>query len=185
MNTANGTFDKLVEETRRALESCRSGIADFKESQRQLWKQWAGAEVEVMLQSPAAAERYLHHADKYIRLAALGILVFHWQATKRIAATFEQMAFDDQDDEVRGAALVALGMCYAKSDDRRIEKLFATIVRDEKQSPEFRRIAYTNIFQVRGLTVDSWPQIGGTFNVPKDVDWAFVQEAENGVKVGQ
>lgn len=179
MRREEQSFRQLMEQAQKALVACHGDIADFKQSQYRLWQRWAGSDLAEMLETPHAAEGYLQHPDKYLRLAALGILVFHWSPTTVIAPTFERMAFADPDEEVRGSALVALGMCYAGTKDHRIEKLLATIVRDETQSAEFRRIAYGNLFQVRGLTVDLWPAVGTSFRFPEDVDWGFIACAES------
>jgi hypothetical protein len=84
------------------------------------------------------------------------------------------MALDDADGQVREVALLALGSCYHGSNDARIGRLLAGILKDASQPENFRKIAYTGLFQVRGLPVESWPEPKAV-RLEKDVDWSFVE----------
>lgn len=182
-----------LDELRRLLQSGKNVakmVSDVNNSTLQRWRSLAGAAVDLMLEDREQALRRLTDSDPKIRYVALSLLVSHWNSAKdqEFAQQCEKMAIDDTDNTVRSVALRILGQCYKNTDDARIGKLLAQVVRDELQTAECRAGAYLALFRLRGLFAD-WPgrnTIPPTvFRFPEHVDWAFVASFFDETRVHQ
>ncbi|MHC4180699.1 MAG: tetratricopeptide repeat protein [Planctomycetota bacterium] len=130
-----------------------------------------------MLESPQGAERFLEHPEPLVRMVAIEVLEHHWEPDPTLARACERMAFEDTDSVVRSIAIGVFASCYSYTDDPRVGRILATVVRDEKQPVEFRSAAYNGLFCLRGkvLTLDGLCGIPPTsVRFPEEVDWAFV-----------
>jgi len=168
------SFEEIIAGAKRDIQESQQIYARHKLAQKNHWERLVGPDVEDWLNNRATAEAILADPNPKRRLAALEILLHHWKPDPKLAAACEKMVFDDPDGQVRVVALFALGICYNGSLDFRIGKLLASIVNDAAQPENFRKAAYTGLFHVRGLPVQSWPD-PTTFRPDRDVDWAFVQ----------
>jgi len=154
--------------------------AAFQRAQHAYWRQLAGEHFEAMLGSERAAEQLLAHPDPHVRIAALEILCDHWHKhkDKDFAQRAETMAFEDADPSVRCIALSIWGACYRRTDDVRVGKMLAEIVRNASEPFKRRRAAYIALYGVRGklfpVPEDAAPDFLEHFRIPEDVDWSFV-----------
>jgi hypothetical protein len=167
-------FDEVIDGARRDLEQGQQTYARYKRTQKKLWEDLAGAGVDEWLQNRQAAAAHLSDPNPKRRLTALSILLHHWKPDDALAAASETMALTDPDSQVREIALIALRACYHGSNNARIGKLLADIVKDGSRPESVRKIAYAGLFQVRGLPIESWPELKA-IRLDHDVDWSFVQ----------
>src|SRR4051794_18914730 len=75
-------------------------------------KEKAGRHYETMQRGPRETERFLDHPDPDLRLAAMTMFGARWGSDERWRAACERMAWTEGDDEVRAAAISALGWHY-------------------------------------------------------------------------
>ncbi len=169
---SQAAFDELIAEAKRALKRNDEFKVRHAAAKRQLWEKLAGPLFDELLASRESAERHLGDANPNKRLAALMVLLDHWKPNAQLAQTCENLAFADNDSQVRGVALSGLGKCYAYTQDARVLRLLAGIVCDERQSKSFRNSAYIALFHVADVDARSLPEPGYRF--PDDVDWDFV-----------
>ena len=110
-------------------------------------------------------------------MVALEVLCHHWKPDTNLAHSSERMAFDDSDFHVRNIALIIFASCFEYTDDPRVGRVLAAIVRDEQQPTEFRSAAYNGLFPLRGKML-SWDGLYANpptdFPFPEGVDWLFV-----------
>src|SRR5439155_18152753 len=122
-------------------------------------------------------ERQLRNPTPDIRNVALEVLSFHWKQKGNFVATCETIAFDDPIPRIRAIALLCLARCYEATDDVRIGRLLASVVREESPYPDIRRAAYHGLFILRDLQL-TWPGLAARppteLRIPEDIDWAFV-----------
>jgi hypothetical protein len=144
------------------------------------WREEAGSAVDRMLQDRTEAERALKDSDWKVRCTALSILQHHWEldSGRDFAERCEDLGLHDVDPQVRGCALITLGMCYENTNDERIGKLLAEVVFNETEDSHARRGAYMGLYYLRGRAFQ-W--VGGSsdrphiIRVPDDFDWSFVK----------
>jgi len=133
-----------------------------------------------MLHSLEASIGFLANADARIRRAAICVIGMEWRPPpgSEFTALCERMALEDPDLDVRCAALGELGHLYMGTDDVRIGRLLAGIVRDEAQPNCCRLAAYLALFLLRGLVPPLLPldpkRAELPVRIPEDVDWSFV-----------
>ncbi|MCR4416021.1 MAG: tetratricopeptide repeat protein [Thermoguttaceae bacterium] len=159
-------------EADRALER-------FRANQRSHWEALAGPHLGEMLQSRENARQHLTNPDPRIRLAALQVLEHVWNPKPGddLSRECERMALEDADPQVRSSALFTLGACYHGTDDLRIGKLLAGVVRDDAQPSGCRQSAYLALYAIKrqrfpaGL-VRTLAQ--RSMRIPDEIDWAFV-----------
>ena len=110
-------------------------------------------------------------------MVALEILDSHWRPDSNLASTSERMAFKDTDSHVRNIAIMVFASCFEYTDDPRVGRVLATIVRDEQHPMEFRSAAYHGLFTLRGKLF-MWDGLyadpATDFPFPEKVDWSFV-----------
>jgi hypothetical protein len=137
----------------------------------------AGAALQSLLESKEATQEHLDDADAKMRCAALTLMTYHWGPTEQFKNRCEAMAFEDSDSIVRSTAMSCLGWCFRGTDDRRIEKLLASVVCDNTADVRNRRSAYISLFHTKGVPSERMPRakLLANLRVPEDVDWAFVQ----------
>lgn len=143
-----------------------------------------GAEyADRMYESRAWAVSYLRHPDPEVRRCALAALACHWGREAAIGPC-EQLLFFDPSEDVRQAAMTYLGACYFYTDDVRVRRIAAKIVRDASQAHGLRLTAYKSLF-----IISRSPRQGGesgplasSFRFPEDVDWKFVDDALGAAK---
>jgi hypothetical protein len=139
---------------------------------RKICMKYAGPYFDRMLQSYQATRDLLQHPDPRARLGALGMIREYWKPPPDFAQLCERMAREDPDVDVRCMALNCLiPAYYYGSEDLRIGRWLAEIVRDQSQAPLFRKIAYVMLFAVRAT--DDNP-LAHTLQFPEQVDWSFV-----------
>ena len=138
---------------------------------------FVGPLLHSLLRSREATEEHLDDSDPKLRFAALVLMTHRWIPTEQFKNKCEEMAFKDSDTTVRSTAIGCLGSCYARTDNRRVEKLLANIVCNEMESYEVRRSAYVALFIVK--SVNSEHMITGdsfiNLRIPEGVDWMFVR----------
>jgi hypothetical protein len=150
---------------------------NFRRTQRLYWQRLAGDLVDEMLESPERAKRFLDHPEPLTRIAAVDVLSQHWKSPAGLATVFERMAFEDGDLRVRGVALTAFALCYSYTDDTRVGRVLARIVRDEEQPARFRSAAYRGLFRLRGRILGLeglCPPPPSSPRFPEEIDWPFV-----------
>lgn len=168
-----------ISELRASQERVETMLRDVENSTIQHWRKLAGSAVDLMLHDRSCAVAQLTHSNANTRNVALSVLISHWKSEKdpEFAQRCEKMAFGDPDDTVRSVALRLLGECYQNTDDRRIGKLLAQLVCDERQPSDCRSGAYLALFRLRGLFAD-WPGRSSVpvtlFRFPEHVHWSFV-----------
>jgi len=128
-------------------------------------------------ESRQAAQQFLTDPDPRLRRAGIQLLRGKFGATSEFLDHFERLALSDFDEGVRIASLGALIDYYSGTQNQRIGKLLAEMVRNESLSLLFRDIAYQGLFRVHRLPIDDWPEVKratGRFNFPEDVNWNLV-----------
>src|SRR5207253_6521708 len=130
----------------------------------------AGAHFDLMVSNDRETQKCLSHSDPRIRLAALKLMSFFWGPTPDFSQTRETLAFEDPDLDVRQMGILAIGTCYGGTNDFRIGKLLAEMVRNTAQPVECRRAAYQVLFYLRGKIFEAV----ASFHFPEEVDWTFV-----------
>ncbi len=133
----------------------------------------AGAARDRMLQSREATEECLDDPDPRLRRAALHLLSSHWKPACKTADRCETILRNDRDPQVRAAALGYLVRFFAKTEDLRIARILARLVRDETEPTPLRELAYHGLYEIMNVPVADWPIIKGS-KFPIDADWAFV-----------
>jgi hypothetical protein len=168
-----------AEEARRMLDNCDRMIADVNRRRLSRWKEEAGSALADMLVSEDGAGRYLQDHDPTLRRIAVKVLSLHWKNKPggQFTAVIEGMALGDSDGGVREVALLALGACYRGTDDVRIGRLLARVVRNDAALSLLRRAAYAALHFLRGMKTPLPPPGVGPdalFRIPENVDWSFV-----------
>jgi hypothetical protein len=137
-----------------------------------LWEVLAGDQVEGMLTNLEKAKQNLQHPSWRLRLAAISILRERWKLYEELARVLEKMAFEDAHPQVRASALFSLACCLEGTNER-IGQMLASVVKNPALSKDFRASAYNGLFRLRGRPASQSP-MPGTYRVPEDVDWQFV-----------
>lgn len=150
-------------------------IARLKPFFREDLEELAGSLLPRLFSSREEAGRHLEHPDPSVRLAALKVLTLYWRVKRddALGDRFEGMGIHDPDLVVRACALGALADCYAKTDDVRIGRLLASVVRDEAATQGMRLFAYRGLYTVRGSFFDPGPTMEVP-RIPEDINWDFV-----------
>ena len=93
------------------------------------WPESVGDQLEQMKRSRAVTGVNLKSHDASLRLAAVAIVAEHWLAGRMFAQDILQMAFDDPESAIRGAALTALQLHaqFIADPTRTLRKLFAEL----------------------------------------------------------
>jgi len=184
LNSLYGALsDQHVTSAQRTLVEGRASIKQF---ECDTMKKLAGAQLDNILQSRAAAESFLRNPDPQLRRAALFALGHNWEVTRDLADQCEILLFADPDTKVRLGALANIGAFYHESDDRRIGDMLARMVYDAAQPNDLRIHAYRLLFHVRGMPLavkeKAWSL---EFSFPDEVDWVFVDSFLREVSWGQ
>lgn len=159
----------------KTVHECQEAATSVRKSAQERWESLAGDHLGKMMQDPSATAHYLGNADAKLREAALYIVEYHWGLNTSLAPVLERMALEDENDDVRGIALLNLISLYRATNDTRIGKLIVALVKDESLSTEFRTTAYYALFVLRGLSSEYWPHMWSPeWRFPDDVDWSFV-----------
>lgn len=160
-------IESVVGQANLATRQIRNAVRDG-------WQQLAGAHLSKMLTSGVIAEEYLSHTDPGLRRVALSVLDRVWKHSERSALLCQVLALNDPDQAVRACAVSSLGLHYSRTDNEKVSRLLAGIVRDELLDIELRRFAYYALFEVRSVPGTRDPRLLGDFSFPGDVDWRFV-----------
>jgi hypothetical protein len=152
-----------------------------KEMMQQRWKTLAGDMHDEMFQDVESAGRHLTHSVANIRICSIDVLVRHWHINpdSPYSEKIRDLAFGDEDTEVRSMAVFGISRCYAGTDDVRIGRQLALLVGDPAAPPRERKAAYCGLFRVRGLpfggSVSALIQsTRESLRVPEDFDFEFV-----------
>lgn len=176
-------FERLLgNELKTASEiarSCVKKMVDMKavinKTLEEEWLGLVGPSLELMLQGPDATERYLEHEEENLRYVAISIMDFYWGPTRRSSDICVSLLSCVADIKVHSAALRLLGTYYAKTDDLAVGRLLASIVREDSRHLHLRRVAYLQLFRIRGMPFTVWPKLWpAEFRFPEEVDWSFV-----------
>ncbi len=139
-----------------------------------------GSVADRLWRDPPSAYQYMTDPDANTRAVALEIYSMHAEVppARELEAIFERLAVSDPSESVRSAAIRALARPYWGTDDVRIGRFIAGIVRDENQPRELRADAYLELFFVRGIKPPFKEWLEGhpdtVVVIPDDVDWQFV-----------
>lgn len=184
-------YDALIKRVKeQALAHSSDTIARFEAVRRRMWEALAGPLLPSMLKDRNAAESYLTHSDPSIRVCALCLMTDYWDPTQYSIEMSVRMALGDPDSKVRGVAVACLGKRYAGTNNREVGRLLARLVVDGASPLEERTGAYTALFALRGLPIESWPRYPAGplahFDFAEDVDWSFVSSflAESATQEG-
>ena len=154
---------------RRAIEARRADL--------EYWRSLAGPNIDEMLRDPESARQFLTDQEPAIRRAALKVLAFYWEPDGYLAGVCELMSVGDLDQNVRIAAVAALGICYVGTRNRRIGRLLATIICDNEDSTEVQAVAYFALLSLDG-TIDKSAETQlrtiGALRIPDDIDTELV-----------
>lgn len=104
-------MDKQLKEELLRLEAettseCREILASVTQSVQERYQRLAGSYLAEMMESEEATAKHLTSAHANLREAALLILEYHWGLTRSWAPTLERMVSEDQNDDIRGLALL-------------------------------------------------------------------------------
>lgn len=155
---------------------------DFKEMLSELdplvlrqWQKDAGPHLKTMLKSYPDTMSYLDNPDSSLRAVALDIALSYWNPADTASSVFERMAMFDPDVRVRDVAICALGTCYARTQDRRIEEMLAAIVQDEHTMESMRLTAFMSLMRVYGILNYNWqcPLVPTSLD---EIDWDFMRQ---------
>jgi len=165
---------------RAPLQAASDTLARFRARRLAQWESLVGPLLGEMLRSREEAYRRLSNAEDNVRIVAMEVISVHWgsQPGDDFSRLCERLALNDPSTNVRIVAISALGSCYSDTDDVRIGRLLARVVRDSAAPVGCRRIAYQQLFFIRGRPFATWPtgRVGAlsALRVPEDVDWPFV-----------
>ncbi len=173
MTSGDSELSDVVAEARQELRASIEAIARGKRAAQETWEMLAGPFGRDMLNSPEAAASLLANPDAKVRMAALLVIREHWKPMhfQRIC---QKLADSDGDEQVRNLAVISFGRFYKETNDPDVGTTLARMVLDESRTAKMRTYAYTGLFQLRGVPVDSWPAAQDHFTFPEDVDWVFV-----------
>ncbi len=164
---------------RTGLQECVELIGSFRQVQTEAWRKLLGPLAGPLFASEEETRRHLSHEDARIRFVALSMMVDHWKARAPhpFVERCEQMALSDPDAKIRGAALTYLGVCYHSTNDRRLGRVLATIVRSEDESTETRWAAYRSLVAIsvpRSVPGQRPSSIGWRLEQSEQFDWKLV-----------
>jgi hypothetical protein len=142
------------------------------------WRALVGSSLDDVLRSPDDTATSLQSPNPVIRSVSLQILTAYWGCrSEEFAKVCERLAFRDSSLEAKERAIWSLGMCYVLTDDKRVSKLLASVVRNEKEDRAFRASAYLALLVVR---TGRDPQLQTCLKevrflrFPDDVNWGLV-----------
>jgi hypothetical protein len=159
---------------------------DFKELEgwadrhfeRQL-RELAGPILDRILKNREETLKYLTDPNPRLRQAAVRLAYSHWNITDTLVTEYERMALTETDQDVRDAAIAALGTCYAGTKDSRVGQLLAGMVRDTKLSDGIRVTAFAYLIRVHGDPDYDGPSPSIPLHL-EDIDWDFVEQYLSG-----
>ena len=154
------------------MSSDLSGIFET-DNRRKICAITAGPYFDELLRSREIAHAYLRHPDPRARLGALLIIRDYWKPSPDFAQVCEKLIIEDDDPNVRCAALSTLGANYYGFLEARIGRMFAEIVRDEGQPQPCRYVAYLGLLAMKDLEVRQLD--AKTFQPSRDVNWEYVE----------
>jgi hypothetical protein len=161
---------------RTLKNSCMNQGKDVR-YRREHWRDLIGDLVDQMLCDRAVAEAHLTDPNPDIQHVALGMMAQEWKPTKT-AADFAENFITDEIDETRYAiALIVIAKYYEGSNDGRIGKLFAKILRDTTRPLKLRRTSYLALYRIRGTRPRKLPDPRALVDDTRfsdQVDWQFV-----------
>jgi RHS repeat-associated protein len=114
-------------------------------------------------------------ATQAAREAAKAAAVSRQIEPSNLAAICESMARKDSDAQVQAFALLSLGHCYSGTNDERVGRLLASMIRATRLGIDVRRAAYMSLLILTDRA-DEY-DIGGSLDIriPEDVDWGLVR----------
>lgn len=133
----------------------------------------AGPYFDQLLNDYSVAIDFLRHPDPRARLGSLAMLFHYWGTSEDIRNTARQMALLDDDELVRGMALIHLA-ASSEHGDRTALRWLAEIVMNEEQPVQCRWLAYCWLFVLADIDSDSSPSPMDC-QFPDAVDWSFVR----------
>src|SRR5260370_12310074 len=95
-------------------------------SKEETLSQLAGSTLSAMLQSFPAAESYLSHADRKLRLASLFVISDRWPDNESFIKKCQKVAVNDPDQAVRGVALWIIAELFRAQQLTQLIKTFKT-----------------------------------------------------------
>lgn len=108
-------------------------------------------EMLVAFESRSIAVQFLKDVDSRKRIAALEVLLKHWNPLPSVIQSACLELVNDVDIGVRAAAIGFWGDALAASNDVYSSKFLARVALDESKSTRERRAAYRSIEQIQGL----------------------------------
>lgn len=174
---ARKDIEDLIAQHRTVFAECHQILDNVQKRHRDFWRERAGHEVDLMVESRAKAVEFLSDPRPAHRSAALAMLMYEWKAAQDadFRKLCEALALYDPSDDVRQLALIDLGSCYEDTSDPRVGKLLAQIVVDSTLSDKIRAAAYSSLFALCGKR-DENIDLFMNFQFSRDVDWQMVEQ---------
>lgn len=156
--SSQDTYEELSEEERESMRESLANIRQEVEKSReenrpkylaQLRKQ-GGDFVDVLIQSAEETLKAIHSTDPVHRRISLHLALYYWEFHEEIVGDCESLAFTDPDEQVRRVAIKGLGLLYKSTEDARIGKLLAGIIKSSELPEQLRLIAYGSLVHLDG-----------------------------------
>jgi hypothetical protein len=162
------------EEKKQIVSEYLQFLADLDDLRATILRKQVGADLTEMSRSRADTLRFLQAPDATHRCAALLLIEGQWGPAAAEIALYRQLALSDSDAEVRALAISCLDACYAGTGEAEGARLFASIVRNDRETELIRAKAYRSLLQLQGRPVPKRNIRGPAPGLPQDVDWLFV-----------
>ncbi len=154
------------------LEALSAKVVDQMDEELQ---HLAGDHLTRMLESETAAVEFLANEQSSLRCAAIEVIARYWPNVSSFGDLCERMAFLDPDPDVRLVALDSWVELHANTDEPRVGRVLADIVRNLTWPAAFRNIAYYGLHLLRGTPPRVWAHLMMRKELSTGlVDWYFV-----------
>lgn len=120
---------------------------------------------------------FLTHKEPELRGCAILTLAMHWRI-QSYCNTAHEMMVHDPDQEVRLQGLISWAAYFESTGNKEVLRELAHILRDEKNDPALRGMAYFELFAVSSLARNSWPEDARKATAgfaPGLIDWQIVE----------
>ena len=118
-------------------------------------------------------EALLSDPNPRLRYSALNVLALYWRR-ESLRGTFERLATDDPDREVRRLAVASLASILAGTRDKRGLSFLLSFIGDAPY-PDIRDTAYDAMRAILGYR--TYDPLARELRWPEEVDWKIVEEA--------
>lgn len=138
-NDTDGSNDRKLD---ACFERCRELIAKHNQDVYMGWRRVVGDRIDDLISSRDLTVACLYDDDPRKREVALKIINRYWQPDVSLTHICQNLALHDSDRDVRICAILSLGICYSKSNDKTVGGFLARFVYDSKESQQIKNIAY-------------------------------------------